>query len=149
MATCVHFSRSLPSNSWWQTMAGWQALSRPSAAEGGGRRPAFTGLATQPSSATEVDGWQHKLSRVSQNRAAVQGLSGTACRRINNLFTIFERSYSSLADSVGYGRATMQKIYPRTNPVPFEASQNSNAKPITRVEDALREFSRQDAAQGL
>ena len=53
-------------------MAGWQVLSRPSAAEGGGRRPAFTGLATQPYSATEVDGWQHKLSRVSQNRAAVQ-----------------------------------------------------------------------------
>ena len=72
MGTCVHFSRSLPSNSWWQTMAGWQVLSRPSAAEGGGRRPAFTGLATQPYSATEVDGWQHKLSRVSQNRAAVQ-----------------------------------------------------------------------------
>src|SRR6476661_3769152 len=74
MGTCVHFSRSLPSNSWWQTMAGWQVLSRPSAAEGGGRRPAFTGLATQPYSATEVDGWQHKLSRVSQNRAAVHAL---------------------------------------------------------------------------
>src|SRR6516225_1044941 len=71
MGTCVHFSRSLPSNSWWQTMVGWQVLSRPSAAEGGGRRPAFTGPATQPYSATEVDGWQHKLSRVSQNRAAV------------------------------------------------------------------------------
>ena len=71
MGTCVHFSRSLPSNSWWQTMVGWQVLSRPSAAEGGGRRPAFTGLATQPYLATEVDGWQHKLSRVSQNRAAV------------------------------------------------------------------------------
>jgi len=27
------------------------------AAEGGGRRPVFTGLATQPYSATEVDGW--------------------------------------------------------------------------------------------
>src|SRR6266478_510726 len=74
MGTCVHFSRSLPSNSWWQTMVGWQVLSRPSAAEGGGRRPAFTGLATQPYSATEVDGWQHKLSRVSQNRAPVQTL---------------------------------------------------------------------------
>jgi transposase InsO family protein len=36
---------------------GWKALSRPSAAEGGGRRPAFTGLAAQPNSATEVDGW--------------------------------------------------------------------------------------------
>ena len=66
----MHFSRSLPSNSWWQTMVGWQVLSRPSAAEGGGRRPAFTGPATQPYSATEVDGWQ-QLSRVSQNRAAV------------------------------------------------------------------------------
>src|SRR5271169_3630168 len=75
MGTCVHFSRALPSNSWRQTMAGWQALSRPSAAEGGGRRPAFTGLATQPYSATEVDGWQHKLSRVSQNRAAVHTLT--------------------------------------------------------------------------
>ena len=67
----MHFSRSLPSNSWWQTMVGWQVLSTPSAAEGGGRRPAFTGPATQPYSATEVDGWQ-QLSRVSQNRAAVQ-----------------------------------------------------------------------------
>ena len=37
----MHFSRSLPSNSWWQTMVGCQVLSRPSAAEGGGRRPAF------------------------------------------------------------------------------------------------------------
>jgi hypothetical protein len=37
-----------------------------------GRRPAFTGPATtQPYSATEVDGWQ-RLSRVFQNRAAVQ-----------------------------------------------------------------------------
>ena len=71
MGACVHFSRSLPSNSWWQTMVGWQVLSRPSAAEGGGRRPAFTRLATQPYSATEADGWQHELSRVSQNRAAV------------------------------------------------------------------------------
>src|SRR5439155_27227581 len=80
MGTCVHFSRSLPSNSWWQTMVGWQVLSRPSAAEGGGRRPAFTGLATQPYLATEVDGWQHKLSRVSQNRAAV-----TACARLKGI----------------------------------------------------------------
>jgi len=75
MDTWVHFSRSSPSNSWWQTMAGWQVLSRPSAAEGGGRGPAFTGLATRPYSATEVDGWQHKLSRVSQNRAAVHALA--------------------------------------------------------------------------
>src|ERR1700692_2775747 len=82
MGTCVHFSRSLPSNSWWQTMVGGQVLSRPSAAEGGGRRPAFTGLATQPYSATEVDGWQHKLRRVSQNRAAVQMVGyGVAARR--------------------------------------------------------------------
>ena len=73
MGTCVHFSRSLPSNSWWQTMVGCQVLSRPSAAEGGGRRPAFTGPATQPYSATEVGGWQ-QLSRVSQNRAAVHRL---------------------------------------------------------------------------
>src|ERR1700720_2529339 len=51
MGTCVHFSRSLPSNSWWQTMAGWQALLRPSAAESGGRRAAFTGLGTPPYSA--------------------------------------------------------------------------------------------------
>jgi CHAT domain-containing protein len=53
-------------------MVWWQALSRPPAAEAGGHRPVFTGLAAQPYSATEVDGWQHKLSRVSQNRAAVQ-----------------------------------------------------------------------------
>src|ERR1700681_1407717 len=85
MGACVHFSRSLPSNSWWQTMAGWHALSRPPAAEGGGRRPAFTGRATQPYSATEVDGWQNKLSRVSQNRAAVQlvgAMEGFPYRRV-------------------------------------------------------------------
>jgi hypothetical protein len=64
----------------------WQVLSRPSAAEGGGRRPAFTGLATQPYSATEVDGWQHKLSRVSQNRAAVHqriGLDGSPAEMVD------------------------------------------------------------------
>ena len=33
---CVHLSRSLQSNAWWQMMAGWQAVSRPSAAGGGG-----------------------------------------------------------------------------------------------------------------
>ena len=43
----------------------------------------------------------------------------------------------------------MQKIYPRTNPASFEAPENSNAKPVTQVKDALREFARQDAAQGL
>ena len=77
----MHFSRSWPSNSWWQTMVGWQVLSRPSAAEGGGRRTAFTGPAIQPYSATEVDGWQHELSRVSQNRAAVQNSSRRSTRR--------------------------------------------------------------------
>src|SRR5215831_2408766 len=29
---------------WWRTRSGREGLSRPSAAEGGGRRPAFTGL---------------------------------------------------------------------------------------------------------
>jgi hypothetical protein len=52
-----------------------------SAAEGGGRRPAFTRLA-KPYSATEVDGW-NKLSRVSQNRAAVQGLAGADLRLLH------------------------------------------------------------------
>ena len=81
MGACVHFSRSWPSNSWWQTMVGWQVLSRPSAAEGRGRRTAFTGRATQPYSTTEVDGWQHELSRVSQNRAAVQSTDSSLAAR--------------------------------------------------------------------
>jgi hypothetical protein len=91
----VHFSRSLPSNSWWQTMVGCQVLSRPSAAEGGGRRPAFTGPATQPYSATEVDGWQ-RLSRVSQNRAAVhQGAESEAalCNRHEGWQAVRHRRY--------------------------------------------------------
>src|SRR6516162_6857859 len=46
MCSCI--SRSPPSNAWWPTKAGQQALSRPLAAEGGGRRPAFTGLADRP-----------------------------------------------------------------------------------------------------
>ena len=54
---CVGFSHSLPSIAWWRTTAGWQAQSRPSAAGGGGRRPAFTGLAIQPYWATKIGGW--------------------------------------------------------------------------------------------
>jgi hypothetical protein len=37
-------------------VASWQALSRPIAAGGGGRRPAFTGLATRPYSGHQVEG---------------------------------------------------------------------------------------------
>jgi hypothetical protein len=44
---------------------GWVAGPVKAVSRGGGRRPAFTGPATQPYSATEVDGWQ-QLSRVSQ-----------------------------------------------------------------------------------
>jgi len=47
-------SRTSPSNAWWPTRAGQQALSRPLAAEGGGRRPAFTGLAGRPYSCHRV-----------------------------------------------------------------------------------------------
>src|SRR5215471_6344275 len=47
--------QSLPSIRWWRTKAGRQALSRPSAAGGGGRRPALTGPGARPSSSTEVD----------------------------------------------------------------------------------------------
>jgi hypothetical protein len=39
---------------------------------------------------------------------------------------------------------TIQKIYPRTNPAPLEASENVNVKPLDG--DGLREFLRQDAA---
>jgi len=106
MGTCVHFSRSLPSNSWWQTMAGWQVLSRPSAAEGGGHRPAFTGLATQTYSATEVDGWQHKLSRVSQNRAAVQWRH--TFKQIADRHSISERVSDAIT---GHAPATEGRAY--------------------------------------
>jgi hypothetical protein len=41
----------------------------------------------------------------------------------------------------------MQKIYTRTNPVPLETSENSNAKPVRRTEEALLELADQDAAQ--
>jgi hypothetical protein len=40
----------------------------------------------------------------------------------------------------------MQKIYPRTNPTPFSTLENSNAKPAPQIDDALREFARQDTA---
>ena len=39
----------------------------------------------------------------------------------------------------------MQKIYPRTNPVPFGASENSNVIPAPQIEEALRESVRQNA----
>jgi hypothetical protein len=39
---------------------------------------------------------------------------------------------------------TVQKIYPRTNPAPLEASENANVKPLDG--EGLREFLRQDAA---
>jgi hypothetical protein len=39
----------------------------------------------------------------------------------------------------------MQKIYPRTNPAPFGASENSNVIPAPQIEEALRESVRQNA----
>jgi hypothetical protein len=39
----------------------------------------------------------------------------------------------------------MQNIYPRTNPTPFAALKNSNAKPAPQI-DALHDFARQDTA---
>src|SRR6202040_1548245 len=50
-------------------------LKPPPPPKRGAPRPSFPAPPPQPYSATEVDGWQHKLSRVSQNRAAVH-----ACR---------------------------------------------------------------------
>ena len=40
----------------------------------------------------------------------------------------------------------MQKTYPRTNPAPFGASENSNVIPAPQIEEALRESVRQNAA---
>src|SRR6266852_2579289 len=40
MGTCVHFSRSLPSNSWWQTMVGGKSCQ--------GRQPPKAGAAGPP-----------------------------------------------------------------------------------------------------
>jgi hypothetical protein len=40
----------------------------------------------------------------------------------------------------------MQKVYPRTNPTPFGASENSNVIPAPQIEEALRESVRQNAA---
>jgi hypothetical protein len=39
----------------------------------------------------------------------------------------------------------MQKMYPRTNIAPFEASKDSNAKPTPQIEEALRELSAENA----
>ena len=39
----------------------------------------------------------------------------------------------------------MQKIYSRTNPAPFGASENSNVIPAAPIEDAIRESVRQNA----
>jgi hypothetical protein len=40
----------------------------------------------------------------------------------------------------------MQKIYPRTNPTPFAALENSNAKAAPQIDEALLDFARQDTA---
>ena len=63
---------SWPSNLGGKRRMGGRSCQGRSAAEGGGRRTAFTGPAiAAKTSATQVDG-RHELSRVSQNRAAVQ-----------------------------------------------------------------------------
>ena len=41
----------------------------------------------------------------------------------------------------------MQKTYPRTNPAPIGASENSNVIPAQQIEEALRESVLQNAAQ--
>jgi hypothetical protein len=71
-------------------------------------------------------------------------LQETERKFINNLFTIPDRS--SPGSRVGDGRPTMQKIYPRTNPAPLGASENSNVMPAQQIEEALRESVRQNAA---
>jgi hypothetical protein len=43
---------------------------------------------------------------------------------------------------------TVQKIYPRTNLAPLEASENAEAKPFPQ-DEALRELARQDSAHLL
>jgi hypothetical protein len=40
----------------------------------------------------------------------------------------------------------MQKTYPRTNPAPVGASENSNVIPAPQIEEAIRESVRQNAA---
>jgi hypothetical protein len=40
----------------------------------------------------------------------------------------------------------MQKIYPRTNLAPLEASENVDTKPFPQIDEALRELVRQDSA---
>jgi hypothetical protein len=40
----------------------------------------------------------------------------------------------------------MQKMYPRTNPAPVGASENSNVIPAPQIEEAFRESVRQNAA---
>jgi hypothetical protein len=40
----------------------------------------------------------------------------------------------------------MQKIYPRTNPTPIAALENSSAKPAPQTDEALHDFARQDTA---
>ena len=40
----------------------------------------------------------------------------------------------------------MQKVYPRTNPTTFGASENSNGIPAPQIEEAIRESVRQNAA---
>jgi len=75
----VHFSRSLPSNSWWQTMVGCQVLSRPSAAEGAqaslyrtchpailghrGRRLATAQPGVSKPGRSTVNAWQHHRNK--------------------------------------------------------------------------------------
>jgi hypothetical protein len=39
----------------------------------------------------------------------------------------------------------MQKIYSRTNPAPFGASENSNVMPTPQIEEAISDFIRQNA----
>ena len=40
----------------------------------------------------------------------------------------------------------MQKMYPRTNIAPFEVLKDSNAKSVPQIEDAIREFARENTA---
>ena len=110
-------------------MVGWQVLSRPSAAEGGGRRTAFTGPAIQPYSATEVDGWQHELSRVSQNRGAVHperreyraqcamvyfsGMDQATKEAFAALTQTVERGFSAVSEDIAAARDDLRSEFKR------------------------------------
>ncbi len=134
MGTCVHFSRSLPSNSWWQTMVGGKSCQGRQPPKAGAAGPPLQGLPPSHTRPPRSTAGNIRLSRVSQNRAAVQTMrfgAGSSRRQDSRSRTTFTQATSARTTATPY-RLRSRISSPANSRSKASTGTNGNA-PISRA----------------